>query len=54
VKKLEDKKTRLEAQLTKLNETVAKPDYLTKVPEGVRDQNAEKVPAYFFSLSLGY
>ncbi|ELT91500.1 hypothetical protein CAPTEDRAFT_153512 [Capitella teleta] len=43
VAKLEDKKKRLEAQVKKLNEASAKPDYQTKVPETVRQQNSEKL-----------
>ena len=43
IKKLEDKKTRLQNQHKKLTETAAKPDYETKVPENVRKQNTEKV-----------
>ena len=43
VKKLEDKKTRLQGQFKKLEEAAAKPDYTTKVPENVRTQNATKV-----------
>ena len=41
--KLSDKKSKLSNQLKKLQEAAAKPDYVTKVPENVRTQNAEKV-----------
>uniref|UniRef100_A0A0B7ANU5 Valine--tRNA ligase n=1 Tax=Arion vulgaris TaxID=1028688 RepID=A0A0B7ANU5_9EUPU len=43
--KLETKKETLNKQLTKLIEAAASPDYLTKVPEKVRTDNAEKVAA---------
>ena len=43
VKKLQDKITRLEKDNTKLAEAAAKPDYVTKVPEAVRTEKAQKV-----------
>lgn len=41
--KLEEKKSKLDGQLNKLQEAAAKADYETKVPENVRQQNKEKV-----------
>lgn len=43
VGKLEEKKSKLDGQLNKLQEAAAKADYETKVPENVRQQNKEKV-----------
>jgi len=40
---LEEKKSKLDGQLNKLQEAAAKADYETKVPENVRQQNKEKV-----------
>lgn len=41
--KLEGKKEKLVAQLTKLQDSTAVPGYEEKVPEKVRTQNTEKV-----------
>jgi len=41
--KLENKKKTLSSQLTKLTEAANKPDYNSKVPEKVRNQNQEKM-----------
>lgn len=41
--KLESKKEKLVAQLTKLQDSTAVPGYEEKVPEKVRTQNTEKV-----------
>lgn len=43
ISKLEGKKEKLNVQLTKLQESMAKSDYEIKVPEDVQKQNAEKV-----------
>ena len=43
ISKLEGKKEKLNSQLTKLEESMAKSDYEIKVPEDVQKQNAEKV-----------
>ena len=52
VSKLEAKKQRLEAQNQKLRDAAGKADYTTKVPEKVRQQNAEKVRDGLTSLIL--
>lgn len=41
--KLTGKKERLEGQLQKIDEAMAKSDYESKVPEDVRQKNVEKV-----------
>lgn len=43
VAKLDDKRNKLNAQLKKLFETINGADYVTKVPENVRNQNSDKV-----------
>ncbi|KAL3869903.1 hypothetical protein ACJMK2_042527 [Sinanodonta woodiana] len=43
IQKLEGKKEKLGCQVTKLREAAATTDYNTKVPEHVRQQNAEKL-----------
>ena len=43
VGKLQEKQGKLQSQLEKLKQSVAKPDYESKVPENVRQQNTEKV-----------
>lgn len=43
ITKLEDKKKRLESTAKKLEEAAAKPDYEAKVPQEVRESNAQKL-----------
>jgi valyl-tRNA synthetase len=43
VSKLDDKRSKLNVQLKKLFETINGNDYVSKVPENVRNQNSEKV-----------
>ena len=45
IAKLTEKKKKIEAQLSTLNETVSKPDYEEKVPLGVRTNHQEKIQA---------
>ena len=47
VAKLEDKKLKLSSQIKRLQEATTKPDYETKVPQNVREQNQEKVRLLF-------
>lgn len=48
VAKLEEKRGKLSVQLKKLFETINGSDYVTKVPENIRNQNSEKVPTLCF------
>jgi len=43
VTKLDEKKIKLEAQLTKLQTASAQPDYTSKVPETIQQQNTDKM-----------
>ena len=43
ITKLEGKKDKLISSRKRLEESMAKPDYKTKVPENVQTQNNEKV-----------
>ena len=50
IQKLEAKKEKVSAKLQKLNEAISARDYLTKVPENVRQGNDEKVRSTSFIL----
>jgi valyl-tRNA synthetase len=54
--RLDEKKLKLEGQLNKLQEVTSQSDYLTKVPENVRQQNntkVEEIQSEIASLSQG-
>ena len=43
LQKLQEKVTRIEKENARLTETASRPDYMSKVPEHVRQEKADKV-----------